>query len=93
MGLREADYHDMTFGVAWTPFYDVGTNSGRNFLSVSTLIYATEDCWVQCNTDNHETFIRAGVYFTFERQLFRIRVRQATANGTIYLWFEGNRLR
>lgn len=93
MGLREADFYWRNLPVAWSPWYNVGDTSGRNFLSVSTLIYATQDCWVQCNTDTHETLIRAGTYFTFERQIFRMRWRRDTADGNIYLWFEGNRLR
>lgn len=90
MGLVFSDYKQISFVIAWSAWYVVGTVSGTEFVSVSTMFYASRDCKIQVNNDTHETLIKAGAYLEFDRKIWRIRVKRDSANGTIDMWFEGN---
>jgi hypothetical protein len=74
--------------------YVVGSLQGVNFISVSTLFLATEECEVQFNDSGHWIRIHAGPpYFEFYKQIYKITVRRVTTNGTLEVWAEGYKTR
>jgi len=90
MGLRYSDFKSITFVTADSTPYKIGTDSGKEFLSVSTLFLADQDCWVKYNHDTTYNKIYANDYFTSERKIFMITVKRVDTNGTLDVWAEGN---
>ena len=65
-------------------------NNQPGFTAHSTLLYATEDCWVWFNgEDRVRHFIPAGVWFTFNRMIHTLYVVRDAVDGTLYVHFEG----
>jgi len=77
--------------------YVVGTNNlnahgsqRKLFVSKSTLLYATQDCYVRFNHSvNVQNRILKDTWYTFESNISEIFVVRVTTSGTLYAYFEG----
>lgn len=87
----DSDYYDDTGS------YDVGHNQimktgdqKKLFVSKSTLVYSTADCFIYFNSmNNAPVFILANTYFEFESNIFVVLWDKELRTGYLYLWFEG----
>jgi len=92
MALRYSDYKKVSF-TASDGSYEIGTIGGTKFVSVSTLLLATQDCWVKFNDDSFFQFVHKDDYMDFDRKLYKITYKQDALGGDLEIWAEGNQSR
>ena len=70
--------------------YLIGQNIGFYFISESTALYATVDCWVWVK--NAKSFLIAEVPLNKEVRTSIIRAKKADGqpDGMLHIWAEGN---
>jgi len=96
---KDYPYEDRT-EIAFTDavqYYVVGTNNlnaqgsqRKLFVSKSTLLFATQDCYVRFNhSRNVQNRIFANIPFEFDCNISEIFVVRVTTDGTLYAYFEG----
>lgn len=89
MGYRYSDYKKQAF-TATEVAYEIGIVSGTRFVSLTTLLLASQDCQIKINNDTHWEFLHANIYYDFEREIVKITVKRDTVDGNLEIWAEGS---
>jgi len=96
---RDYPYHDYETATmkATKQSYRVGENNrtgegtqGKLFVSKSTLIYATQNAYININSsENVDQLILANNFYEFDSNIVSVDYRYVTIEGIIYIWVEG----
>ena len=62
----------------------------KTFIAEETVLYCTEDCWVQWKEDEEPAWYPKGVYWEWYRRVPKVWIKSDGTNGRIHFWFEGH---